>query len=103
MSQIGVLNNALRVRGKLNSVICHVKFLRQCLSSCVAPKGIQARVRKAKVYHSVKIEKAFLRDEIGKVQLSLDSLRRTFSQELRRIQTFLTPCDFVRFARLIGE
>ena len=81
MSQIGVLNNALRVRGKLNSVICHVKFLRLCLSSCVAPKGIQARVRKAKVYHSVKIGKAFLRDEIGKVQQSLHSLRRTFSQK----------------------
>ena len=58
-TQLAVLNNTLKVRGKLNSVVLNVKFLRQCLSSGVAPKGIQVRVRKAKVFRSLKMEKAF--------------------------------------------
>ena len=58
--QIGLLNDALKARGKLNSVVVNQWLLRQCSASGVAPKGIQTRVRKAKVYHSLSIERAFL-------------------------------------------
>ena len=58
--QIGLLNDALKVRGKLTSVVVNQWLLRQCSASGVAPKGIQTRVRKAKVYYSLSIERAFL-------------------------------------------
>ena len=38
----------------------------------MAPKRIQSRVRKAKVYHSLKIEKAFLKDEIDRCEQRLE-------------------------------
>ena len=70
--QIVGLNNTLKARGKFNNVAVNLKFLRQCLVNSVAPKRIQARIRKAKVVHSLKIERVFLEDEVGKCQASLD-------------------------------
>ena len=64
--QIACLNQTLSLRGKLNSVSLNLCFLRKCSLFGVAPKRIQSRVRKAKVYHSLKIEKAFLKDEIDR-------------------------------------
>ena len=37
--QLEKLNEALRVRGKLNSVLFNVVVLRSCLSNGIAPKG----------------------------------------------------------------
>ena len=79
------------------------KFLRQCLVNGVAPKRIQARLRKAKVVHSLKIERLFLEDEIEKCKQSLDRWRRSFQQQLGHAKGFLTLCDFIRFSRLISE
>ena len=92
--QIVGLNNTLKARGKFNNVAVNLKFLRQCLVNSVAPKRIQARIRKAKVVHSLKIERVFLEDEVG---------RRTFKQLFSNAQGFLTPWDFIRFSRLISE
>ena len=77
-AQIATLNKALGLRGKLNGIVHNVAFLCRCLSNGVAPKAIQARVRKARVYHSLEIEKAFLRDEIEKSQRRVDDARRPF-------------------------
>ena len=102
-SQIAILNNTLSLRGKLNNVVLNVKFLRQCLSCGVAPSGIQARVRRAKVYHSLRIEKVFLRDEIARCEQSAAGLRRAFVARFREAKTFLSYTDFIRFARLVAE
>ena len=103
MDQIAFLNETLAARGKLNSVLLNLVFLRQCMSSGVVPKRIQARVKRAKVYHSLKIENAFLRDEIDRCQHCLEGWRRKFLQRLRHAKTFLSVCDFIRFGRLISE
>ena len=101
--QIAFLNSTLGLRGKLNSVLLNLCFLHQCSVYGVAPKRIQARVRKAKVYHSLKIEKAFLKDETDRCQQRLTGLRRKFTQHLRDTQVFLSHCDYLRFARLISQ
>lgn len=59
--QLGVLNKILRSRGYLNSIVYNIRFLEMCLENSVAPKGLQRRVRKAKVYYSAVIERAFVR------------------------------------------
>ena len=102
-NQIAFLNKTLSVRGQLNSVQLNLVFLRQCLSNGVAPKRIQARIRKAKVYHSLRIEHAFLKDEIERCQQCLDNLKRKFLQHLRDAQKFLSYCDYIRFARLLSD
>ena len=101
--QVAILNNTLKARGKLNSVSANLNFLRQCLVNGVAPKRIQARLRRAKVFHSLKIERIFIEDEASKCEQSLDHWRRTFHQHLSSAQRFLTFCDFVRFCPLISE
>ena len=101
--QLEKLNAALRLRGKLNSVLFNVVFLRCCFSSGVAPKGIQARVRKAKVFHSLKIKKAFLKDELAKCEKLLKGFRRKFQGAYRQIQETISKTDFVRFSRCISE
>ena len=101
--QIGILNDALKVRCKLISEVINLLLLRQCSALGVAPKGIQTRVRKAKVYHSWNIEKAFLKDEIGKCENNLDRLRKKFTAQLRQTQVFLSTCDYIRFARFVAD
>ena len=101
--QVAALNNTLKVRRKLTNVVVNLQFLRQCMVNGVAPKRIQTRLRKAEVVHSLKIERIFLQDEIGKCEQSLDRWRRTFKQQLSHVQRFLTPCDYIRFSRLISE
>ena len=101
--QLEKLNEALRVRGKLNSVLFNVLFLRSCLSNGVSPKGIQARVCKAKVFHSLKIENVFLKDELAKCEESLKALKRTFLQRYRHIEKTISRADFIRFSRSVSQ
>ena len=101
--QIACLNQTLSLRGKLNSVSLNLCFLRKCSLFGVAPKRIQSRVRKAKVYHSLKIEKAFLKDEIDRCEQRLADFRKKFAVQLRASQKLLSECDYLRFARLIAQ
>ena len=54
--QLVVLNRVLRARGRWNSIVLNIRFLKDCLDKAVAPKGIQQRVRKSKLYLSAVIE-----------------------------------------------
>ena len=101
--QTACLNGILKVRGRLKNVVLNVVYLRQCLLFGVAPKGIQARVKKAKVHHSLKIEKAFLKDEIERCEQSMTCLRGDFLQRLRVAQEFLSYHDYIRFARMLSN
>ena len=60
-------------------------------------------MRKAKFFHSLKIEKAFLKDELAKCEESLKAVRRRFQQTYRQIQVTISKTDFVRFSRCISE
>ena len=51
-TQIGLLDAVVRTRARVNSVLYNVKFLEEYQKHSVAPRGIQHRVRKAKVHHS---------------------------------------------------
>ena len=51
----------------------------------------------------MRIEKAFLKDEIERCQQCLDNLRRKFLQRQRNAQQFLRVCDYIRFVRLVSD
>ena len=65
--QLSLLNDVVRTRGRLNSVTYNIRFLRKCLENSVAPRRIH-RVKKSKVYHSALVERAFVKDELEKVE-----------------------------------
>ena len=101
--QLGVLNKILRSRGYLNSIVYNIRFLEMCLENSVAPKGLQRRVRKAKVYHSAVIERAFVRDELAKSRLRLQQAKLRFYQLYQQARSFLNLYDFIRFSWLLSE
>ena len=101
--QRGVLNKVVRSRCRLNSVVYNVRFLEDCLENFVAPKRIQRRVKKSKVYHSAVIERAFVRDELGKSRRTLQEARKDFQQLYREARRFLSYFDFFRFSWLLSE
>ena len=101
--QLGVLNNVVRSRCRLNSLLFHVRFLEDCVDKSVAPKGIQRRVKKAKVYHSAVIERAFVKDELVKGRQALLDTRRNFQRLYQQAKGFLGYFDFIRFSWLLSE
>ena len=101
--QLGVLEKVVRSRSRFSSVLCNVKLLEDCLQNSVAPKGIQRRVKKSKVYHSARIERAFVKDELEKSKRTLSEARQEFHRLYRQARAFLSFSDFIRFSRLLSE
>ena len=102
-SQLGVLNKALQARGRFNSIVCNIRFLNDCLEKAVAPKGIQQRVRKARVYHSASIERTFIKDELVKCRAEEQKARCNFQRIFLQAKKLLNGFDFIRFCWLISE
>ena len=96
--QLAVLNNAVRARGRLNSLLYNVDFLKKCLENSVAPRGIQRRVKKSKVYHSAVIERAFVRDELEKSRVAVIRAKINFQRIHKQTRSILNLCDFIRFS-----
>ena len=65
--QIGVLNNVVRTRGKIRTLKFFAAFLKACISKRVAPKYIVARIERSRDRHSLKMERAFLKDDVEKL------------------------------------
>ena len=80
-----------------------VRFLQKCLDNSVSPKGIQRRIRKAKVHHSAVIERAFTKDELGRSRLRLRHAISRFHEVYQKARSFLSPCDFIRLSWLLSE
>ena len=101
--QLGVLNNVVRSRCRLNSLLFHVRFLEDCVDKSVAPKGIQRRVKKSNVCHCALIEQAFVNDELVKGRQALLDTRRNFQRLYQQAKGFLGFFDFIRFSWLLSE
>ena len=102
-SEVECLNNALRLRGRLMSCRHNVRFLRECIRIGVAPKAIQNRVKRCKAFHTLAIEKAFLRDELAKAIDATARYRAKYRDSMRQVRTFLGKWDFIRFNKLISD
>ena len=101
--QLVVLNRVLRARGRWNSIVLNIRFLKDCLDKAVAPKGIQQRVRKSKAYLSAAIERSFLKDELVRCRTLQLQARRHFNRLFKQANDFLGWFDYIRFSWLISE
>ena len=96
------LNDVVRTRGRLNSVLYNNTFLQNCLDYAVAPRAIQRRVSKSKFHHSAAIERAFVKDELEKSRLALLRVRSRFQQLYQQTRHFLGFHDYLRFSRFLS-
>ena len=101
--QLGVLNNVVGSRSSFHSVLYNLKFLEGCLENSVAPRRIQRRVKKSKVYHSAVIERAFVKDELTKTRAILHKKRDAFLGFYRQAKGFLGFFDYIRLSWLLSE
>ena len=90
------------VRCRLNNVSSNLRFLSECLFRGVVPKRISIRVKKMRAHHSLKLERAMIRDEISKVSEEKEKLRLKY-RYMSEVRSFLGCWDFVRFCRMVGE
>ena len=101
--EIGDLNNAVKLRGKLRSVKFSISFYQLCLANRVAPRFITARISKSSARHSPTIERSFIKDEIHKAKTRLLQLRNMYQRQWSKVRRFLSFFDMVRFSRYLSE
>ena len=94
---IAKLNETVKSHNKIQAICQNSAFLRQCLENNVAPSFIKAKLKRSKVHNSLKMEKAFLNDELGKNNELLCRLRETFNKQRNKLRIRLSNLDFVRF------
>ena len=87
--EIVILNETFRVRCRLNNVSSNLRFLSECLFRGVVPKRISIRVKKMRAHHSLKLERAMIRDEISKVSEEKEKLRLKYRRYMSEVRSFL--------------
>ena len=78
-------------------------FLRRCLDNGVCPGGVENRVRRTKAYHTLNIERVFMKDEIARSCDTLSKSRSRFRYLYDHAGCFLSSHDFLRFSMLLSE
>ena len=101
--QVGLLNRVVASRAHLFSIRSYISFLHDCLESAVAPSHIKHRIRRARLSHTVAIEKIFIKDELAKSKDRLSKAKCDFYDGYRQAKTSLQMTDFLRFSWLLAE
>ena len=98
-----LLNGVLSGRSRLSSISFYIRFLNDCLHNAVAPSHVRHRIRRARLFHTVRIEKIFIKDELAKTRDRLVDAKRDFYIKYRQAKGFLNTFDFIRFSWLLVE
>ena len=77
-SQVEILNDVLRKRYVARNISHNIIFLKRCKENGVCPTSIQKRGHKARAYHSLAIERVFLKDDIARSTDTLCSVKSQF-------------------------
>ena len=100
---VDLLNGVLSSRARLSSTRFYISFLNACLRNAVAPSHIRHRIRRARLFHTIRIEIIFLKDELAKARDRLDHAKQDFYAKYRQIKGLLDIFDFIRFSWLLSE
>ena len=103
MNEIEHLNKVVKTRYKLNAVAGNVQHLREGLKNDVAQVNIQRRVVKTKAFHTLRIEKYLVRDELARARNEYDGLKVKIHHLYLVARGFLSVFDFVRFSALLSK
>ena len=101
--QIAVLNNVVRARRKIRTLMFSAAFLKACVTKRVAPKYIVARIERSRARHSPEMERAFLIDDDEKLTEQSRKLQTIYQSHWRAAREFLTFFDTIRFCRYLAS
>ena len=101
--QIGDLNNIVKLRGKIRTAKFSISFYRLCLANPVSPKFISARISGSRARHNPTIERAFLNDEIEKINKQIGHAKCAYKRQWIKIPNLLSFFHLVRFCRYLSE
>ena len=93
--QIGDLNSIVKLRGKIRTAKFSISFYKLCLANRVSPKFISTRISRSHARHSPTIERAFLNDEIEKINAQIWHTKRAYEREWIKIRNFLSFFDLI--------
>ena len=97
------LNRLLRLRAKLTRTRENIAFLKNCLEWHVTPLDIVKRVRRARPRHPWAIERAFLKDELDKLQDCLQWTNEDYHRIFPNVCGQLSCFDKLRFCKLLTQ
>ena len=100
---VKLLNGVLSSRARLSSTRFYISFLNDCLRNAVAPSHIRHRIRRARLFHTIRIEKIFIKDELAKARDRLVREKHDFYARYRQTKELLNTFDFIRFSWLLSE
>ena len=101
--QLALLNKLPRSRVLLTNVTFNIKILENCLGNAVAPKSIERRIKKAKLYHSANIERSFGKDELERSRIRLERAKTTFYRQYQEARSFLSASDFIHLSLFLSD
>ena len=101
--QIGDLNNIVKLRGKIRTAKFSISFYGLRLANRVSPKFISACISRCRARHSHTTERAFLSDEIEKINKQIGHTKCAYKRQWIKIRSFLSFSDLVRFCRYLSE
>ena len=97
--QIALLNDCVKTRNKICSLVSSNVFLKQCITNRVAPKFISKRITKSRLKKNSAAEKSFIMADISRQQQLIDKLKRRYSYKLNSARRWLSFCDQIRLLR----
>ena len=98
--QIGDLNDTIKLRGKIRAAKLSISFYKLCLANRVSPKFISARISRSRARHSPSIERAFLNDEIDKINTLIWYTKRAYKRQWAKIRNFLSFYGLRQWAKI---
>lgn len=101
--EVKILNNLIKLKGKLRTQLASHRFLTSCLVNRVVPGYIQGRITRSKVRQSASIEQAFLQDAASRSLEKFSALRQIYRSCWRRARSFLSFFDMLRLCRYIAD
>ena len=101
--QIGDLNDIIKRRGKIRTAKFSISFYKLWLANHVSPKFISAHISRSRARNSPSIERAFLNDELDKINTQIWYTKRTYKRQWAKIRSFLSFIDLLRFCRYLSE
>ena len=90
MEQVKSLNRLVQFRQKMHRLALTNRFLGSCIVNKIVPNFMRFRIRKSKVKQSPVMERAFLNDEIGKNQDTIEDVKTRYKC-FKRVLGFGAP------------
>ena len=80
-----------------------ISFYKLCLANRVSPKFISARISRSRARHSPASERAFINDEIEKINAQIWHTKCAYDREWNKIRNDVSFFDSSRLCRYLSD